>query len=69
MYSYDENRMEFFYYEDCGCAVAVTHNKTIIACESYCEQSDNPYEDNRVERTYLYLYRFVNLDEIDWWIN
>ena len=59
----DENRMEFFYYEDCECGIAITHNQTII--------SANLYEDemNVKSAVLLYLFDFVRLKDIDWWIN
>ena len=66
MYS-DENRMEFFYYEDCECGIAITHDQTIIAHESYIEQYDEPYMKS--ECHFMYLFNFVNSDDIDWWID
>jgi hypothetical protein len=63
----DENRMEFFYYEDCECGIAITHDQTIIAHESYIEQYDEM--NVKSEFVLLYLFNFVNSDEIDWWID
>lgn len=67
----DENRMEFFYYEACEFGVAITHNQTIIAMESYYDPSDTPsgLACDRSEYHCEYEFDFVNSDEIDWWIN
>ena len=63
----DDNRMEFFYYEDCECGIAITHDQTIIAHESYIKQWDDPYME--CECTCLYIFKFVNLSEINYWID
>jgi hypothetical protein len=59
----DENRMEFFYYEDCECGIAITHNQTII--------SANLYEDEKNVKSavLLYLFDFVRLKDVDLWID
>lgn len=59
----DENRMEFFYYEDCECGIAITHNQTII--------SANLYDEMNVKSgaVLLYLFDFVRLKDVDLWID
>ncbi len=59
----DENRMEFFYYEDCECGIAITHNQTIIGADLYDEINV------KSESVLLYSFDFFNSDEIDWWID
>lgn len=64
-----ENRIEFFYYEDCEAAVAITHNQTIIGQDSYTEYTDKENNVMICKSNYLYLFNFVNLAQIDYWID
>lgn len=54
----DDQNMEFFYYEDAGCAIALTDN-TIV---SYL--SDKDYEDDFI----VICINGICIEELDYWI-